>query len=119
MVYDLHLVDKYNALASTLSGGMQRRLCIGIAFIAANTRAEREELDSKAMSCCSSQNEIRPLNATIDSSKSCSLSGLHMIVENRLQLVKLVHLVGSSVVDNVKIPLDLFKSISGHEISCS
>ncbi|KAK6736664.1 hypothetical protein RB195_019391 [Necator americanus] len=34
MVYDLHLVDKYNALASTLSGGMQRRLCIGIAFIA-------------------------------------------------------------------------------------
>ncbi|KAK6056873.1 hypothetical protein COOONC_05616 [Cooperia oncophora] len=34
MITDLRLEDKRNALASTLSGGMQRRLCIGIAFIA-------------------------------------------------------------------------------------
>ncbi|KAL6734595.1 hypothetical protein Aduo_005121 [Ancylostoma duodenale] len=34
MVEDLRLRNKCDALASTLSGGMQRRLCIGIAFIA-------------------------------------------------------------------------------------
>ncbi|VDM85102.1 unnamed protein product [Strongylus vulgaris] len=34
MVDDLRLENKFNALVSTLSGGMQRRLCIGIAFIA-------------------------------------------------------------------------------------
>lgn len=34
MISDLRLEDKSEALASSLSGGMQRRLCIGIAFIA-------------------------------------------------------------------------------------
>ncbi|CAJ0606391.1 unnamed protein product [Cylicocyclus nassatus] len=34
MVDDLRLENKIEDLASTLSGGMQRRLCIGIAFIA-------------------------------------------------------------------------------------
>ncbi|EYC28617.1 hypothetical protein Y032_0007g3319 [Ancylostoma ceylanicum] len=34
MVDDLRLKNKCDALVSTLSGGMQRRLCIGVAFIA-------------------------------------------------------------------------------------
>uniref|UniRef100_A0A0N4Y0D4 ABC transporter domain-containing protein n=1 Tax=Nippostrongylus brasiliensis TaxID=27835 RepID=A0A0N4Y0D4_NIPBR len=33
MIADLRLEGKRDAMASTLSGGMQRRLCIGIAFI--------------------------------------------------------------------------------------
>ena len=34
MITVLHLEDKWNAAAKDLSGGMKRKLCVGIALIA-------------------------------------------------------------------------------------